>query len=129
MVRAGPLACLALSVLVLAEAVDKYEEGRFAHINVDEVLGNQRILGSFIKCFLDEGPCTADSRDMKKLLPEVIDSKCERCTDNQKKMMAKAVKHVKDNRPDDWERLTNKYDPDHTKTEDIDKFISDALAM
>ncbi|KAE8753194.1 hypothetical protein FOCC_FOCC000117 [Frankliniella occidentalis] len=128
MTRAWSLACL-LAVILLAEAVEKYEEGRFAHINVDEVLGNQRILGSFIKCFLEEGPCTADARDMKKLLPEVIDSNCERCTDNQKKMMAKAVKHVKDTRPEDWEKLANKYDPAHAKTEDIDKFISDSLAL
>lgn len=63
------LALLALAcVAAVAEAGETYDEGRFAHINVDEVLGNQRILVAFIKCFLDQGPCTADSKDMKSEL-------------------------------------------------------------
>ena len=58
------VACFAILVAT-AVAQDMYDEGRFAHINVDEVIANQRILTSFIKCFLDQGPCTSDARDMK----------------------------------------------------------------
>ncbi|KAJ1530496.1 hypothetical protein ONE63_005394 [Megalurothrips usitatus] len=122
------VALLAVAVVVSGD-VDKYDEGRFAHIDVDEVLANQRILTSFVKCFLDQGPCTADAREMKRLLPEVIDSLCAKCTDNQKKLMAKAVLHVKNNRPSEWQQLSDKYDPDHTKEVELDKFLSEAASL
>lgn len=63
-----------------------------------------------------------------ELLPEVIDSSCEKCTTKQKQLMAKAVKFVKDNRPSDWEQLVNKYDPNHKRGDDVEKFLKEALA-
>ncbi|XP_034246539.1 ejaculatory bulb-specific protein 3-like isoform X2 [Thrips palmi] len=127
-VRTCLLAGLALLSLAYVAEAETYDEGRFAHINVDEVLGNQRILVAFIKCFLDQGPCTADSKDMKKLLPDVLDTRCAKCTDRQKKMMAQAVKHVKEHYPKEWEELVNKYDPDHSKSADLDDFLIKASA-
>nr|WBU77202.1 chemosensory protein [Odontothrips loti] len=123
------LVVLVAVAVVVAADVDKYDEGRFAHIDVDEVLANQRILTSFVKCFLDQGPCTADAREMKRLLPEVIDSLCAKCTDNQKKLMAKAVLHVKNNRPSEWQQLSDKYDPDHSKQAQLHQFLSDAVSL
>lgn len=38
---------------------------RFEKINVDQVLSNDRVLSSHLKCFLNEGPCVQQSRDMK----------------------------------------------------------------
>jgi len=38
---------------------------RFEKINVEQVLNNDRVLASHLKCFLNEGPCVQQSRDLK----------------------------------------------------------------
>lgn len=38
---------------------------RFDKINIDQVLSNERVLNSHLKCILNEGPCVQQSRDLK----------------------------------------------------------------
>lgn len=38
---------------------------RFEKINLEQVLNNDRVMSSHIKCFLNEGPCVQQSRDVK----------------------------------------------------------------
>jgi hypothetical protein len=38
---------------------------RFEKLNVEQVLNNDRVLASHIKCFLGEGPCVQQARDLK----------------------------------------------------------------
>lgn len=38
---------------------------RFDNVNVDQILHNDRILGSYIKCLLEKGPCTQEGRELK----------------------------------------------------------------
>lgn len=38
---------------------------RFEKLNVEQVLNNDRVLASHIKCFLSEGPCVQQARDLK----------------------------------------------------------------
>lgn len=34
-------------------------------INIDQMLNNTRLMSNNVKCFLNEGPCTAHLREMK----------------------------------------------------------------
>lgn len=43
---------------------EKYTS-KYDNINVDEILGNKRVLGNYIKCILDEGPCTPEGREFR----------------------------------------------------------------
>lgn len=38
---------------------------KYDDINVDEILGNKRVLSNYIKCILDEGPCTPEGREFR----------------------------------------------------------------
>ena len=38
---------------------------KFSNINMEEILGNDRLFQAYHKCFLEQGPCTPDARDMK----------------------------------------------------------------
>lgn len=38
---------------------------RFDNVNVDQILNNERILNSYIKCLLEKGPCTSEGRELK----------------------------------------------------------------
>lgn len=52
--------CLALSVLG-QETYDSVND----NFDLTEVLGNERLLKSYAKCLLNEGPCTSEVKDLK----------------------------------------------------------------
>lgn len=41
---------------------------KFAHINIEEVLQNDRLFQAYHKCFLEQGPCTPEAREMRSKL-------------------------------------------------------------
>lgn len=50
----------------IALAQQRQYTNQFDNINVDQVLGNDRILTSYIKCLLEKGPCTREGRELKR---------------------------------------------------------------
>jgi len=56
---------VALLAFALTSVIFAEYNSRFEHIDVDAIINNKRILSSFIKCFMDEGPCTGDAKDLK----------------------------------------------------------------
>ncbi|KAJ9588038.1 hypothetical protein L9F63_028153, partial [Diploptera punctata] len=55
---------LLLTAVVALALADRYTS-RYDHIDVDEVLRNDRALKSYVKCILDSGPCTAEARELR----------------------------------------------------------------
>lgn len=51
-------------VLVDQEQIKKYLS-MMDKINIDQMLNNTRLMVNNIKCFLNEGPCTAQLKEMK----------------------------------------------------------------
>ncbi|XP_055546286.1 ejaculatory bulb-specific protein 3-like [Wyeomyia smithii] len=98
---------LALTVVTSAQ---KYTD-KFDNINVDQVLGNDRILNNYLKCLLDKGPCTQEGRELKKLLPDALKSNCEKCSERQKTSSRKVISHLETKKPAEWKKLLDKYDP------------------
>lgn len=43
-------------------------------------------------------------------LPDAISTDCSKCTDKQKESSEKVMHFIIDHRPEDWERLEQKYD-------------------
>nr|AJP61953.1 chemosensory protein [Phenacoccus solenopsis] len=103
------LACSAALLLVAVEAADY--TNKYDGIDVDKILQNNRILNNYIKCMLDEVTCTAEGRELKKVLPDALATGCTKCNDKQKETAQKVITHLMDKRPNDWERLVKKYDP------------------
>nr|CAD7458454.1 unnamed protein product [Timema tahoe] len=46
------------------------------------------------------------------LLPDALKTDCEKCTEKQRTTSQKVMKHLMKTRPDDWAKLTKKYDPE-----------------
>ncbi|XP_060835454.1 putative odorant-binding protein A10 [Rhopalosiphum padi] len=81
-------------------------------INIDQMLNNTRLMSNNVKCFLNEGPCTAHFREMKKIVPMLVKDSCSSCTKEQKIMMKKAIDAIKARRPNEYEQLSKLYDPE-----------------
>lgn len=45
------------------------------------------------------------------LLPDAIQTDCSKCTNDQKRNSRKVITFLRTRRPQDWKKLTDKYDP------------------
>nr|QNL15628.1 chemosensory protein [Procecidochares utilis] len=100
---------LAIIAVQVAVAQKQYTN-KFDTVDVDGVLSNNRILTNYIKCLMDKGPCTPEGRELKKLLPDALQTDCSKCTEPQRKNSQKVINFLRANRPGEWKLLLDKYD-------------------
>ncbi|CAH1111223.1 unnamed protein product [Psylliodes chrysocephalus] len=98
------------SIFVYVCGQNKYNN-KYDNVDVDRILKNDRVLTNYIKCLMEEGPCTAEGRELKKTLPDALASGCTQCNVKQRDTAEKVIKHLMNKKSKDWERLTKKYDP------------------
>lgn len=57
---------LAMAAISLARPSDDAQyTSKFDGVNLDQIIGNKRLLTPYIKCVLGEGKCTADGKELK----------------------------------------------------------------
>ncbi|XP_076631043.1 chemosensory protein 6 [Colletes latitarsis] len=106
-------AFLLLFILVgIASVTAEKYPSKYDDVDVDRILQNGRVLTNYIKCLLDEGPCTNEGRELKKTLPDALSTGCSKCNEKQRITADKVINHLRTKRPNDWERLAARYDPD-----------------
>lgn len=64
-VQCCALVFCALVAYVIAD--NKYTT-KYDNIDVDKILTNDRVLSNYIKCLMEEGPCTPEGRELKSEL-------------------------------------------------------------
>ncbi|KAJ8717284.1 hypothetical protein PYW08_005683 [Mythimna loreyi] len=116
--------CLLLATLIAVVVADFYDS-KYDSFDVQPLLENDRILLSYTKCFLDEGPCTPDAKDFKKVIPEALESTCGKCSPKQKQLIRMVVKAVMASHPEAWQKLTDKFDKDRKFKASFDKFLAE----
>ncbi|EDW92640.1 ejaculatory bulb-specific protein 3 [Drosophila yakuba] len=94
-----------------AAASQQQYTSKFDNVNVDEVLNNNRVLNHYLKCLMEKGPCTPEGRELKRLLPDALQSDCSKCTDVQRKNSEKVINYLRTHRAGEWKLLLDKYDP------------------
>lgn len=53
-----------VAVASAAEQRKQYT-AKYDNVDVDRILNNERILSNYIRCMMDEGPCTQEGRELK----------------------------------------------------------------
>ncbi|XP_037946914.1 ejaculatory bulb-specific protein 3-like [Teleopsis dalmanni] len=99
-----------LMFVTLVAAQQRQYTNKFDGVDVDSVLTNNRILNNYIKCLMEKGPCTAEGRELKKLLPDALQTDCSKCTETQKRNSQKVINFLRVNKPGEWKLLLDKYD-------------------
>ncbi|KZC04256.1 PREDICTED: ejaculatory bulb-specific protein 3-like [Dufourea novaeangliae] len=102
---------LLVALIAIASVTANKYPSKYDDVDVERILQNGRVLTNYIKCMLDEGPCTNEGRELKKTLPDALSSGCSKCNEKQKVTAEKVITHLRTKRPRDWDRLTAKYDP------------------
>uniref|UniRef100_A0A8D9EW37 Ejaculatory bulb-specific protein 3 n=2 Tax=Cacopsylla melanoneura TaxID=428564 RepID=A0A8D9EW37_9HEMI len=117
------LSCLI--VVVFGVSMTDAYTNRYDGFDIDSVLKSERMYKSYLNCFLDLGPCNPMSEEGKRLIPEIINTSCAKCSPHQKYLICKVFKLILEQKPDDLQKLLAKYDPENKHYQDLIKFIKD----
>ncbi|KRT85071.1 hypothetical protein AMK59_2663 [Oryctes borbonicus] len=105
------LLLLVLSVIAIAIAEEKYTT-KYDNINIQEILNNKRLLKGYTNCLLEKGPCAPDAAELKRVLPDALQTNCSKCSEKQRTGAREILTHLINNEPEIWNELEEKYDPD-----------------
>ncbi|XP_058799835.1 allergen Tha p 1-like [Phymastichus coffea] len=101
-------AWLVLLVVVCVEAGNFNITSR-----INEVLRNDSSMMFYVKCFLDQGPCSAVAQLFKRLIPEFMSTNCVKCSLNMKKLVCQMLFKMQEEKFTDlWGDFLVKYDPE-----------------
>ncbi|XP_059060734.1 uncharacterized protein LOC131853732 [Achroia grisella] len=120
----GPkmLLFIVLCVTGAVLAQEKYESID-DNFNLSEVLGNERLLSAYSRCLLNKGPCTPEIKKLKEKIPEILETRCAKCTEKQKKLGKQLIQEVRKTHPDIWKEFVHKYDPSGKYQEAFQDFL------
>lgn len=125
--RAVLLLCLCAYVLGQEPAemgnMPKYDQ-RYDYLDVDAIFANKRLVRNYVNCLINAQRCSPEGKQLKRLLPEALRTKCIRCSDRQKRTAVKIIKRLKYEYPEEWAKLSSRWDP----TGDFTRYFEEYLA-
>ncbi|XP_028166925.1 formin-1-like isoform X1 [Ostrinia furnacalis] len=101
----------------------KYDE-RYDYLDVDALFNSKRLVRNYVDCLINAQRCTPEGKQLKRILPEALRTKCIRCTERQKKTAVKVIKRLKYEFPEEWAKLSSRWDP----TGDFTRYFEEFLA-
>nr|UDM59698.1 putative chemosensory protein 5 [Corcyra cephalonica] len=101
----------------------KYDQ-RYDYLDVDALFNNKRLVRNYVDCLISASRCTPEGKALKRILPEALRTKCIRCTERQKKAAVKVIKRLKYEYPEEWAKLSSRWDP----TGDFTRYFEEFLA-
>uniref|UniRef100_A0A182JK44 Chemosensory protein 3 n=2 Tax=Anopheles atroparvus TaxID=41427 RepID=A0A182JK44_ANOAO len=104
---------VALALVAAVAAQEKYTT-KYDGVDLDEILKSDRLFNNYFKCLMDQGRCTPDGNELKRILPDALLTDCAKCSEKQKSGTDKVINYLIDNRKSQWDALQAKYDPDNT---------------
>uniref|UniRef100_A0A182MAD2 Chemosensory protein 3 n=1 Tax=Anopheles culicifacies TaxID=139723 RepID=A0A182MAD2_9DIPT len=107
---------IAFALLAMVAAQEQYTT-KYDGIDLDEILKSDRLFNNYFKCLMDEGRCTPDGNELKKILPEALQTNCAKCSEKQRSGAIKVINYVIENRKEQWDALQKKYDPENLYVE------------
>ncbi|XP_026320763.1 ejaculatory bulb-specific protein 3-like [Hyposmocoma kahamanoa] len=106
---------------------EEYYDRRYDYFEVDYLIHNPRLLMTYMNCFLDRGPCPPVGKELKRLLPEVVKTRCQKCSPRQRRFARKVIDAFNKYLPSSHDDLKKKLDPEKKYYEAFEKSLADAL--
>uniref|UniRef100_A0A182QP41 Uncharacterized protein n=1 Tax=Anopheles farauti TaxID=69004 RepID=A0A182QP41_9DIPT len=108
---------LASAVLAFLNFVKSQEvartlySARYDNLDIDTILGSNRLVSNYVDCLLSRKPCPPEGKDLKRILPEALRTKCARCSPIQKENALKIITRLYYDYPDQYRALRERWDP------------------
>ncbi|CAK1584466.1 unnamed protein product [Parnassius mnemosyne] len=100
-------------------------DAEYDKLDADKMIADDALFTSYIDCFLDKAPCTAEySAEVRKLLPEIVKESCSKCSPVQKNTVRKIVKFLFEKKLEDALEFKKKYDPNSEHEAEFTAFVT-----
>ncbi|CAH1737627.1 ejaculatory bulb-specific protein 3 [Aphis gossypii] len=86
---------------------------RYDYIDIEAVMNNERIIKILFNCVMSRGPCTREGLELKRIVPDAIQTECAKCNERQRKQAGKVLAHLLQYKPEYWKMLVQKFDPNN----------------
>nr|APB03441.1 chemosensory protein 5 [Sitobion avenae] len=86
---------------------------RYDFIDIEAVMNNDRIIKILFNCVMNQGPCTREGLELKRIVPDAIQTECAKCNERQRKQAGKVLAHLLQYKPEYWNMLVKKFDPNN----------------
>nr|ALR72519.1 chemosensory protein 5 [Colaphellus bowringi] len=123
--KASALFFVAFFAVVATKPAEKYTT-KYDNVDLDTILKSDRLLKNYVNCLLDKGNCTPDGAELKKVLPDALQTDCSKCSDVQKRGSKKIIRYLIDNKAEWYKELEAKYDKNGVYKKKYDKELEDA---
>nr|AVM18966.1 chemosensory protein 17 [Holotrichia parallela] len=111
------LVIIALVVAVTSEKTDDDKEqytSQYDGIDIPALLANRRLVLGYCKCLLGKGACSPDGAELKRVLPEALETNCVKCSEKHRNGARLVLNHLIDHEAKCWKELEEKFDPEGT---------------
>ncbi|KAK9891183.1 hypothetical protein WA026_013499 [Henosepilachna vigintioctopunctata] len=85
---------------------------KIPQVDIDEVLQNDDVLLHHFNCVMERSGCPDLVDEIKLIVPEIIQTNCGMCTEEEKAVVKRVSHHVMENKPEMWKEFAEKYDPE-----------------
>ncbi|XP_061396822.1 ejaculatory bulb-specific protein 3-like [Musca vetustissima] len=107
------LAYIVAAYMIVATTAQGTYTTKYDNVNIDEILKSDRLLNNYFKCLMDKGSCTPEAQELKRAVPDALQTECSKCSEKQKQAIHKVANFLIDNKPEQWKQLQAKYDPNN----------------
>ncbi|KAG5683691.1 hypothetical protein PVAND_012957 [Polypedilum vanderplanki] len=98
---------------------------RYDSIDVDLIFRSSRLLNNYVDCLLDKKPCPPEGKDLKRVLPHALRTKCARCTKIQKTKALDVITRLYYEHPSIYLALAERYDPTGEYTKNFENWFDE----
>ncbi|XP_037923644.1 uncharacterized protein LOC119659567 isoform X1 [Hermetia illucens] len=84
---------------------------RYDDLDIDAILASPRLVTNYVECLLNRKPCPPEGKELKRILPEALRTKCSRCWPNQKEGALKVITKLYYDYPKQYLALRERWDP------------------
>ncbi|CRL01804.1 CLUMA_CG015020, isoform A [Clunio marinus] len=123
--------CLSIVLLNFIPATNGQEEyysSRYDSLDVD-ALFKSRLLNNYVDCLLDRKPCPPEGKDLKRVLPDALRTRCGQCTKIQKTKALDVITRLYYQHPRLYTALAARYDPTGEYTKNFENWFDEQNAV
>ncbi|KAG5683690.1 hypothetical protein PVAND_012956 [Polypedilum vanderplanki] len=110
---------------LVSEDENKFYSSRYDNIDVETIFRSARLLSNYVDCLLDKKPCPPEGKDLKRVLPHALRTKCARCTKIQKDKALDVITRLYYHHPSTYLALAERYDPTGEYTKNFENWFDE----
>ncbi|XP_044756981.1 ejaculatory bulb-specific protein 3-like [Coccinella septempunctata] len=104
--------CIVCAISVAKVHCDILDSSKLEKIDFEAIRSNDRLLQNHFNCLIEGKGCTPEADELRKGLPEVMETCCAKCSDKHKEEANKMINFLIEKKPELLKKLLDKYDAD-----------------